>query len=84
MEAGQKEALQVEFPKERKKVHLLSEAADGLPYDIPDPNDPGAYHQEIANKIQEIIKRGFVISAIWQLILTTSCNRFIFYKVSPD
>ncbi|MGD0879872.1 MAG: hypothetical protein ABSA01_17245 [Anaerolineales bacterium] len=40
MEAGQTEALQVEFPKERKKVYLLSEAADGLQYDIPDPNDP--------------------------------------------
>jgi protein-tyrosine-phosphatase len=36
MERGQKEALQVEFPGESHKVHLLSEA-DGQVYDIPDP-----------------------------------------------
>ena len=60
MEAGQKEALQVEFPKERGKIFLLSEAADGIPYDIPDPFGPdAATHQEIANELYELIKRGF-------------------------
>jgi protein-tyrosine phosphatase len=60
MEAGQKEALQVEFPKEREKVFLLSEVAVGVPYDIPDPFGPeGATHQEIANELFELIKRGF-------------------------
>jgi len=29
MEAGQKEALQVEFPKEREKIFLLTEVAGG-------------------------------------------------------
>src|SRR5512140_1684002 len=36
MEQGQKEALQAEFPDSARKVHLLSEAATGYSYDIPD------------------------------------------------
>ena len=59
MEAGQKEALQVEFPREREKIYLLSEVVDGVPYDIPEPNDPDTSHQEIANEIYGLIKRGF-------------------------
>ncbi len=60
MEGGQKEALQVEFPKEGKKIYLLSEVADSIPYDIPDPFEPeGGSHQEIANELYELIKRGF-------------------------
>jgi len=60
MEAGQKEALQVEFPKEREKIFLLSEVADGIPYDIPDPfGSEGGTHQEIAKELCELIKRGF-------------------------
>jgi protein-tyrosine phosphatase len=60
MEAGQKEALQVEFPKEREKIYLLSEVADGIPYDIPEPLGPdGATHQEIATELCVLIKRGF-------------------------
>ncbi len=60
MEAGQKEALQIEFPQEREKVYLLSEVADGNPYDIPEPDVPDTSHQEIAKELQELIKRGFV------------------------
>jgi protein-tyrosine phosphatase len=60
MEAGQKEALQVEFPKQRDRVFLLSEIVDGVPYDILDPFGPdGVTHQEIANELYELIKRGF-------------------------
>ncbi len=60
MEAGQKEALQVEFPKEREKIYLLSEVADGIPYDIPGPSGPDdATHQEIASELFALIKRGF-------------------------
>ncbi len=60
MEAGQKEALQVEFPKESGKVYLLSEVAEGVPYDIPDPSDPDiATHKEIAKELYELIKRGY-------------------------
>ena len=61
MEAGQKEALQIEFPSEREKIFLLSEAAEGVSYDIPDPFGPdGETHQEIADELYELIKRGFV------------------------
>ena len=60
MEAGQKEALQVEFPKDREKIYLLSEVTDGIPYDIPDPFGPDSgTHQEIANELYELIRRGF-------------------------
>jgi protein-tyrosine-phosphatase len=60
MEAGQKEALQVEFPKEREKIYLLSEVADGTLYDIPDPFDlESGTHQEIAIELYELIKQGF-------------------------
>ena len=60
MEAGQKEALQVEFPKEREKIYLLSEVADGIPFDFPDPFGPdSSTHQEIANELYELINRGF-------------------------
>jgi protein-tyrosine phosphatase len=60
MEAGQKEALQIEFPQEREKIYLLSEAAEGVAYDIPDPFGPeGVTHQEIANELNGLIKRGF-------------------------
>jgi len=61
MEAGQKEALQVEFPEEREKIFLLSEAAEGVPYDIPDPFGPDRVtHQEIAYELYGLINRGFV------------------------
>ena len=73
MEAGQKEALQVEFPKEREKIFLLSEVADGIPYDIPDPFGPeGATHQEIAKELCELIKRGF--ENICNMALDTHTN----------
>jgi protein-tyrosine-phosphatase len=59
MEAGQKEALQVEFPKEHAKIFLLSEVADGTCYDIPDPFGPkGVPHQEIAVELHGLITRG--------------------------
>ena len=60
MEAGQKEALHIEFSTERKKIYLLSEVADGIPYDIPDPFGlKGAPHQEIAIELFNLIQRGF-------------------------
>jgi protein-tyrosine-phosphatase len=36
MEAGHKEALQVEFYRHRGKIWMLTELA-GMPYDVPDP-----------------------------------------------
>jgi protein-tyrosine-phosphatase len=60
MEAGQKEALQIEFPQYKEKVYMLSEIVEDAPYDIPDPVSSGEVtHQEIANELFELIKRGY-------------------------
>lgn len=37
MENGQKEALEVEYPQARGRIHLLSQLAGESAYDIPDP-----------------------------------------------
>lgn len=41
MEQGQKEALEVEYPQVRGKVHLLSRLAGEPPYNIADPSGKG-------------------------------------------
>jgi protein-tyrosine phosphatase len=58
MESGHKEALQVEFPSYREKILLLSEAANGILYDIPDPmgNPP---NDDFVPEICELIHTGF-------------------------
>lgn len=58
MENGQKEALQVEFPLHHEKILLLSEAVDGVPYDISDPLS-GSANVDAASKIHELIHKGF-------------------------
>lgn len=37
MESGQKEVLELEYPKSAKEIYLLNEAVGGIAYDIPDP-----------------------------------------------
>ena len=59
MERGHKEALQVEFPFVRQKVHLLSEVADGLEYDIPDPVNSELGMEEIAAQLSGLIERAY-------------------------
>ena len=60
MEAGQKEALQVEFPGQRAKIHLLSEVANGMLYDIPDPAlSEESSPQEIAGEVCDLVCKGF-------------------------
>jgi protein-tyrosine phosphatase len=58
MERGQKEALHQEFPKQREKILLLSEAARNIPYDIPDPMVNPAVGN-IAGEICKLIEEGF-------------------------
>jgi protein-tyrosine phosphatase len=71
MEAGQKEALRTEFPKELKKIYLLSEVADGAAYDIPDPfGAVGISHQEVATELFALITRGF--SNIYHLAIDST------------
>jgi protein-tyrosine-phosphatase len=60
METGHKEALQIEFPDQSKKIHLLSEVVDGLTYDIPDPfSSEGKHDRDVANELHKIIIRGY-------------------------
>jgi protein-tyrosine phosphatase len=51
MEQGQKEAIQLEHPHLRTRVHLLS-SLGGAPYDIPDPI--GSVPQQYVDTLREI------------------------------
>ncbi len=57
MEAGHKEALGLEFPFIRKQLLLLSEVADGLSYDIPDPAKPGVDLNEVIHELEKLVRR---------------------------
>ena len=59
MESGHKEALSSEFPSVRKRVYLLSEAVEGLAYDIPDPVLSREQAGEIAQELDGLLTRGF-------------------------
>ena len=60
MESGQMEAIVIEFPSISRKVRLLSEVAEGVFYDIPDPFINNEYNpKEIAVEIQDLIEKGF-------------------------
>jgi protein-tyrosine-phosphatase len=58
MESGHKESLSSEFPAVRDRLHLLSEIVDGVPYDIPDPAQPGIDPTQIGREIALLIGRG--------------------------
>ncbi len=58
MTQGHAEALAVEFPQERHKIHLLSEMA-GPPYDIRDPyGGTLREYRRTANELARLIERG--------------------------
>jgi protein-tyrosine phosphatase len=59
MEAGQQEALQIEFPKQRGRIYLLSQLV-GRRYDIEDPigGPPEAYAATI-RWLERLIEEGF-------------------------
>ena len=58
MESGQKESLQIEFPFCREKILLLSEAAEGISYNIPDPIE-NPLNVEVASEICRLVRSGF-------------------------
>ena len=58
MEAGHKEAICAEFPSVCRRVYLLSELVDDLPYDIPDPATPGVDPAAAGSMIFDLIARG--------------------------
>ncbi|MBI4762515.1 MAG: hypothetical protein ACOYYF_01160 [Chloroflexota bacterium] len=59
MEAGQREALQTEFPLISERIHLLSWAAEGRNYDIPDAVYSLDAMQEITAMLHDLIQKGF-------------------------
>jgi protein-tyrosine phosphatase len=60
MESGQKEAILSEFPNMGKKVFLLSEIAEGVAYDIPDPLvSEEDLSEEIAKEVCALVGKGF-------------------------
>jgi len=58
MEGGQKEALQVEFPFCRNKILMLSEAVEGISYNIPDPIE-NPLNVDPASEICRLVRIGF-------------------------
>jgi protein-tyrosine phosphatase len=60
MEAGQKEAIEIDFHQLHERVFLFAKVALGIDYDIPDPFINVKYSpEEIAREIQKIIETGF-------------------------
>jgi protein-tyrosine phosphatase len=70
MEQGHKEAILTEFAAARGRVHLLSDMADGLAYDVPDPAKPGADLAQVARQLTDLIRRAY--PAIRQLTDSSS------------
>lgn len=58
MERGHQEALQIEFPDSAYKVRLLSEAATGNSYNVPDPAVSGS-DDGVPEEISGLIHNGF-------------------------
>ena len=60
MEANQKEALTVEFPKESCKIFMLTELTDGPVYDIPDPViQTDEDYLSVAREIVNLVEKSF-------------------------
>ena len=59
MEKGQREAINFEFPCVQRKVHLLSEVADQLQYDVADPLSSGLGLDETVQHISGLIDRAY-------------------------
>jgi protein-tyrosine phosphatase len=60
MEEGHKESIRAEFPFAREKVYLLSQAVEGIAYDIPDPAITKAEMHAIIGDLVELIQTGYM------------------------
>jgi protein-tyrosine phosphatase len=58
MESGHKESLEIEFPKEKKKVFLLAEVVKDMKYDIPDPAMALDDAETILRNVASLIREG--------------------------
>jgi len=59
MEPGHKDALQHEFPSISSRVYLLSEAAEGIRYSIPDLTDSFESMMEVGVNLYDLVRSGF-------------------------
>jgi protein-tyrosine phosphatase len=67
MEAGHQEAIQAEFPSNSDRVYLLSQAAEGRTYDIPDLHDSLESMMNVGRNLHDLIQTGF--GNIWDLAI---------------
>lgn len=58
MEAGQKEALGIEFPWAKPRIFLLSEMCERIPYNIPDPAFERVDPHELTRELADLVDRG--------------------------
>lgn len=59
MESGHKEAISTEFPAVADRVRLLSYAAIGVAFDIPDPYSTPEPAERVAKEIFKLLDQGF-------------------------
>lgn len=61
MENSHWEALRVEFPEFKNRIHLLTNVVTGMAYDIPDPGEPipGDSFPNVARELSQLIDAGF-------------------------
>jgi hypothetical protein len=73
MEAGQKEALQSEFPHIRSKILMITELI-GESYDIADPHGKDTqYFEKLSTELENIIEGG--INHILRLVFAAFFER---------
>lgn len=61
MEGSHWEALRVEFPEFKSRIHLLANVVTGMVYDIPDPGGPtpGDTFLNVARELSQLMDAGF-------------------------
>jgi protein-tyrosine phosphatase len=61
MENNHWEALRVEFPEIKNRIHVLANVVTGMLYDIPDPGGPvpGDTFPNVARELSQLLDAGF-------------------------
>jgi protein-tyrosine phosphatase len=59
MERGHKEALDQEFPFASQKIHMISQVADHMVYDVLDPMQSGQEIDILASDLNKIVDRSY-------------------------
>ncbi len=69
MEANHKEALCVEFKSAQPRIFMLSEAIEGIQYDIPDPVVPGIRPDDVAIELSTLMNKGAnkIFNLAWKI-----------------